>query len=64
VGIDNAGRIFAAAKHPKSFVSMADADHLLSRRSDAVYVAHVIAAWAKRYLEAAEAVSPPPIGNY
>jgi alpha-beta hydrolase superfamily lysophospholipase len=63
VGIDNAGRIFAAAKHPKSFVSMADADHLLSRRSDAVYVAHVIAAWAKRYLEPAEAVSPPPIGN-
>jgi putative redox protein len=64
VGIDNAGRIFAAAKHPKSFVSMADADHLLSRRSDAVYVAHVIAAWAKRYLEPAEAVSPPPIGNH
>jgi putative redox protein len=64
VGIDNASRIFAAAKHPKSFVSMADADHLLSRRSDAVYVAHVIAAWAKRYLEPAEAVSPPPIGNH
>jgi alpha-beta hydrolase superfamily lysophospholipase len=51
VGIENAGRIFAAARHPKSFVSLPDADHLLSRRSDAVYVAHVIAAWAKRYLE-------------
>jgi alpha-beta hydrolase superfamily lysophospholipase len=52
VGIDNAGKIFAAAKHPKSFVSLPDADHLLSRRSDAVYVAHVIVAWAKRYLDA------------
>jgi uncharacterized OsmC-like protein/alpha-beta hydrolase superfamily lysophospholipase len=53
VGIDNASRIFLAAKHPKSFVSLADADHLLSRRSDAIYVANVIAAWAERYLDAA-----------
>jgi len=53
VSIDNATRIFIAAKHPKSFVSLADADHLLSRRGDAVYVANVIAAWAERYLEAA-----------
>ena len=44
VGIDNAGRIFAAAKHPKSFVSLDDADHLLSRKADAVYVAQVLAA--------------------
>jgi putative redox protein len=51
VGIDNASAIFTAAKHPKSFVSLAGADHLLSRKSDAVYVAHVIAAWAERYLE-------------
>jgi len=51
VGIENASHIFAAAKHPKSFVSLADADHLLSRRSDAGYVANVIAAWAERYLE-------------
>ncbi len=51
VGIDNASRIFAAAKHPKSFVSLAGADHLLSKKSDAVYVANVIAAWAERYLE-------------
>src|SRR5205823_6547610 len=50
VGIENAGRIFAAARHPKSFVSLADADHLLGRRSDAVYVANVLAAWAERYL--------------
>src|SRR5690348_4708472 len=49
VGIENASHIFAAAKHPKSFVSLAGADHLLSRRSDAVYVANVIAAWVERY---------------
>jgi len=52
VGIDNASRIFTAAKHPKSFVSLADADHLLSRRSDAAYVANIIRAWAERYLDA------------
>ena len=50
VGIENAGRIFAAAKHPKSFVSLDDADHLLSRHEDAAYVAEVLAAWAGRYL--------------
>jgi uncharacterized OsmC-like protein/pimeloyl-ACP methyl ester carboxylesterase len=53
VGIDNATRIFVAAKHPKSFVSLADADHLLTDRSDANYVADVIAAWAERYVEPA-----------
>jgi len=52
VGIDNASRIFTAAKHPKSFLSLADADHLLSRRSDAAYVANIIRAWAERYLDA------------
>jgi uncharacterized OsmC-like protein/alpha-beta hydrolase superfamily lysophospholipase len=51
VGIENASQIFAAAKHPKSFVSLAGADHLLSRRSDAAYVANVIAAWSERYLD-------------
>ncbi len=50
VGIENAGRIFAAAKHPKSFVSLDDADHLLTRHEDATYVAEVLAAWAGRYL--------------
>jgi uncharacterized OsmC-like protein/pimeloyl-ACP methyl ester carboxylesterase len=59
VGIENASRIFAAAKHPKSFISLADADHLLSRRGDAVYVANVLAAWAERYLDAAP--QPPEI---
>jgi uncharacterized OsmC-like protein/fermentation-respiration switch protein FrsA (DUF1100 family) len=53
VGIDNATRIFVAAKHPKSFVSLAGADHLLSKRRDAAYVADVIAAWAERYIEPA-----------
>jgi putative redox protein len=52
VGIKNATEIFTAAKHPKSFVSLADADHLLGRRSDAAYVANVLAAWAERYLAA------------
>jgi uncharacterized OsmC-like protein/alpha/beta superfamily hydrolase len=56
VGIENAGRIFTAAKHPKSFISLADADHLLTQRADAIYVADVLAAWASRYLpEAVEA---------
>jgi len=56
VGIENAGEIFQAAKHPKSFVSLDDADHLLSRKQDAVYVATVLAAWASRYLDPPEEV--------
>ncbi len=50
VGVENAAHIFQAAKHPKSFVSLDDADHLLSRKEDAAYVADVIAAWAERYI--------------
>ena len=50
VDVGNAADIFTAAKHPKSFVSLDDADHLLSRKQDAVYVADVITAWASRYL--------------
>jgi uncharacterized OsmC-like protein/alpha/beta superfamily hydrolase len=56
VGIDNASRIFTAAKHPKSFISLAGADHLLSRKVDAAYVGQVVSAWAARYLDAAAAV--------
>jgi putative redox protein len=56
VGVDNARRIFDAAKHPESFVSLDDADHLLTRPEDANYVAAVLAAWASRYLPRA---SPP-----
>lgn len=50
VGIDSASRIFQLAKHPKSFVSLDHADHLLTRREDADYVATVLSAWAGRYL--------------
>jgi putative redox protein len=57
VGIYNASHIFGAAKHPKSFVSLAGADHLLSSKSDAVYVANVIAAWAERYLDQPEVMT-------
>jgi alpha/beta superfamily hydrolase len=50
VGIENASAIFLAAKHPKSFISLDDADHLLTRRADAEYAADVLVAWARRYL--------------
>jgi putative redox protein len=43
-----------AAKHPKSFVSLDDADHLLTKIDDAAYAAEVIAAWASRYLDPLE----------
>ena len=45
--------VLAAAKHPKTFISLDDADHLLSRRSDAIYVAEVLSAWVGRYLDGA-----------
>ena len=54
VGIENAARIFQAAKHPKSFVSIDNADHLLTRRADSIYVADVLSAWGARYIEARE----------
>ncbi|HEY7884928.1 MAG TPA: bifunctional alpha/beta hydrolase/OsmC family protein [Cellvibrionaceae bacterium] len=50
VSIDEAAKIYQAAKHPKSFVSLDDADHLLSRQQDADYVALTLTAWASRYL--------------
>ncbi len=52
VGIEHATRIFTAAKHPKSFVSLDEADHLLTDPDDAAYAGHVLAAWATRYLDA------------
>jgi len=60
VGIENAGALFAAARHPKSFLSLDGADHLLERREDAAYVAETIAAWASRYLPAAPASALDP----
>ena len=51
VGIDNAGEIFGAAKHPKSYVSLDGADHLLTRASDVAFAASMIAGFAKRYVD-------------
>lgn len=50
VGIDNARRIYEAARHPKSFVALDGADHLLTRPDDAEFVADLVAAWVRRYL--------------
>ena len=59
VGIENAARIFTSAKHPKSFVTLDNADHLISRAADAEYAAEVIAAWASRYVEFTQPAPPP-----
>lgn len=58
VSIENATRLFVAAKHPKSFLSLDHANHLLSGKDDARFVADVVAAWANRY--AAEDRLPEP----
>ena len=50
VSIDNAKWIYQNALHPKSFVSLDDADHILSNQQDSGYVGEVIASWASRYL--------------
>lgn len=50
VSIENAAQIFGWAKHPKSYVSLDDADHLISRKQDAIYAANVIATWTEKYL--------------
>ncbi|HHB83039.1 MAG TPA: OsmC family protein [Devosia sp.] len=60
VGIENASEIFLAAKHPKSFVSLDNADHLLSKKSDAHYAAEMIAVWATRFVGDAEAALAAP----
>jgi putative redox protein len=61
VSIDNASEIFLAAKHPKSFITLDGADHLLSRAEDAEYAADVIATWAKRYIDMPSPA--PPVGT-
>ncbi len=53
VGIENATRLFVAARHPKSFISLDNADHLLTDSRDATYAAEVVAAWATRYIDLA-----------
>lgn len=60
VGVQNASTLFMAAKHPKSFVGLEGADHLLTRERDAHQVADTLAAWAGRYIEAAGASIPVP----
>lgn len=59
VGIDNASEIFIAARHPKSFVSLDSADHLITDAADAEYAAEVIATWASRYLDLRPPAPPP-----
>ena len=59
VGVDNARRIYQAARHPKSFISLDGADHLLADPADAGYAADVITAWAARYLPPRTAVIDP-----
>ncbi len=63
VGIGNASAIFTAAKHPKSFISLDGADHLLSRREDAAFVADTLAAWANRLLPGADKPQPAASGT-
>lgn len=62
VSIDNASGIFLAARHPKSFVSLDHANHLLTDKADSDYAASVVAAWASRYLEPAPDAAGPSIG--
>ena len=51
VGIENAAQIYQAAWHPKSFISLDGADHLLSKKEDSIYVGQMIANWAVRYIK-------------
>jgi putative redox protein len=58
VGIENAKQIFAVARHPKNFISLDGADHLLTRHDDAIFVAEVVSAWFARYLPRLSSVEP------
>jgi len=51
VEIENAKEIYTSARHPKSFISLSGADHLLTKAQDTKYVANVIASWCDRYIE-------------
>jgi uncharacterized OsmC-like protein len=61
VGIENASEIYSRAKHPRSFVTLDDADHLLTRERDSKYAARTIAAWSERYLEIEDPEEDPDI---
>ena len=63
VGLEQARHIYQAARHPKSFVSLDGADHLLSRHEDARFVADVLGAWASRYVASGESAAPEAAGE-
>ena len=63
VGIENAGQIFTSAKHPKSFISLDGADHLLTQPAPAAYAAAMIAAWVEPYLAPPQARDAPDEGH-
>lgn len=63
VNITEAERIYRAARHPKSFVSLDDANHLLSKASDAEYVADVISAWAHRLVKTPDSEARPTVSQ-
>jgi len=63
VGIENAGQIFQAARHPKSFISLDTADHLLTNSEDSLYAGSVIAAWARKYVSASPKEDPKTDGD-
>lgn len=67
VALENARRLYELARHPKSFIALDGADHLLTRREDAAYVADILAAWARRSLGASDRMDaidwPEPLEN-
>ena len=63
VSVDEAAKIYTAAKHPKSFISLDNADHLLSNREDSEYVGATLAAWAERYIGLSKAVAETPVST-
>jgi uncharacterized OsmC-like protein/pimeloyl-ACP methyl ester carboxylesterase len=60
VGVEHAARLYTAARHPKSFVALDGADHLLTDRADAAYAARIISTWAARYIIDESGAAPPP----
>ena len=63
VGIENAARLYGAAKHPKSFLSLDGADHLLTSRADAEFAAMMIATWSRRYITDQRQAHPAPLAT-
>lgn len=63
VSVDNAAEIYKHAMHPKSFISLDGADHLLSNKKDSAYAGNVIASWSRRYLDLPERNTLPDKGQ-